>query len=64
MVNPRTRARCAAQPAMQTGVIATVDAADILTQKSPSLVMTPEILRLPRPWRFSWLSARMVQIRR
>jgi len=38
------------------------DAADLLAQKRPSLVMKPAIVRLPRPWRFSWLSARMVQI--
>jgi hypothetical protein len=43
MVSPRTRARCATQPAMKTGAIATVDAADILAQKSPSLVMKLEM---------------------
>ena len=43
MVRPRTRERCAVQPAIKTGAIATVDAADILAQNKPSLVMKLEM---------------------
>ena len=42
-VRPRTSDRCASQPASTTGATATVEAADIFAQKSPSLVMNPEM---------------------
>ncbi len=43
MVRPRTSQRCATQPAIKTGAMARVEAADILAQNNPSLVMKPEM---------------------